>query len=70
MNTWDQVCMLMIDEISFSSEDQMDKLNVHLNRGQRKRSNSNEVLSPNMIFGRCMIIFLRFLSTAATCEVK
>ena len=31
MNTWEQVRILIIDEVSFSLEDQMDKLNACLN---------------------------------------
>ena len=36
MNTWEQVRILIIDEVSFSLEDQMDKLNAHLNHVRRK----------------------------------
>ncbi len=46
MNTWEQVRILIIDEVSFSSEDQMDKLNTHLNLVSRKISGGNAVLSP------------------------
>ena len=49
--------MLIIDEDSFSAEDLMNKLNGRLNVIRRKRSNGNEVLSPNMIFGGYSIIF-------------
>ncbi len=31
MNTWEQVRILIIDKVSFSPEDQMDKLNACLN---------------------------------------
>ena len=58
MNTWEHVCMLKIDKISFPIEDQMEKLNDHLNLVQMKRSSGNEVLSPNMIFDQCLIIFV------------
>ena len=55
--TWEQVCMLIIDEISFSTEDQMEKLNAFLILVQWKRSNGNEALSLFVIFGGYLIIF-------------
>ena len=57
MNTWEQVRILIIDEVSFSPEDNMDKLNAYLNHIRRKLSGGKEVLSPNMIFGGYSIIF-------------
>ena len=57
MRIWDQVRMLIIDEIWFSTKDQMEKMNACLNLVQRKRSNGNEVLSPNIIFDGYSIIF-------------
>ncbi len=57
MNTWEPARMLITGEILFSTEDQMEKLNSRLNLVQRKRSNGNDILSPNMIFGGYLIIF-------------
>ena len=49
--------MLILDKISFSTEDGMEKLNACLNLVRRKRSIGNDILSPNMIFGGCSIVF-------------
>jgi hypothetical protein len=51
---WDQ---LIIDEISFSTEDQMGKLNTCLYHVWRKQSDCFDVISLNMIFGGYSIIF-------------
>ena len=57
LHTWDQVRMLIIDEISFSTNDQMEKLNQRLNHIRRKLCSGKKVLSPNLIFGGYSIIF-------------
>ena len=70
MNTWEQVRILIIDEVSFSPEDQMDKLNARLNLVRRKLSGGNEVLSPNMIFGGYLIIFIGDFQQLLPVKVK
>ena len=57
LHTWDQVRMLIIDEISFSTNDQMERLNQRLNHIRRKICSGKKVLSPNLIFGGYSIIF-------------
>ncbi len=49
--------MLIIDEISFSKCDQMEKLNSRLNMIRCRLSSGKKGLSPNMIFGGYSIIF-------------
>jgi hypothetical protein len=57
LQNWEQVQMLIIDEISFSTCDQMEKLNSRLNMIRRRLCSGGKGLSPNMIFGGYSIIF-------------
>ena len=57
LHTWEQVRMLIIDEISFSKCDQMEKLSSRLNMICHRLCSGEKRLSPNMIFGRYSIIF-------------
>ena len=70
MNTWEQVHMLIIDEVSFSPEDQKDKLNACLNHVQRKLTGGNEVFISQHDFWSIFNYFLWRFSSIATCQIK
>jgi hypothetical protein len=58
IDEWKDVTILIIDEISFGTKDQMDTLNDRLNMVKRRlmRETSTTPLSPSMVFGGYHII--------------
>ena len=57
MQRWDNVKVLVVDEISMASNKIMKKLNDVLNKTRRNRTPASPLISPTMIFGGYSIIF-------------
>jgi hypothetical protein len=57
MKQWKNVKLLIIDEISFSTEDQMNKLNNNLNMIRRRIGIPDYIDPTNMVYGGYSVIF-------------
>ena len=54
---WKNVKLLIVDEIPFSTEDQMNKLNNNLNMIRRRIGIPDYIESTNMVYGGYSVIF-------------
>ena len=57
MRTWKNVKMFIIDEISFASDPDMNKMNEILNNIRKFITPSSPLITPSMVFGGFSIIF-------------
>lgn len=57
MSKWDNVRVVVVDEVSMAKKNDMNKLNEHLNLTRRRRQPNSHHISSNMIFGGYSIIF-------------
>ena len=57
MREWENVKMLIVDEISMAGDPTMKKLNKRLNKIRRHLSPASPIVKPTMVFGGYSIIF-------------
>ena len=57
MKQWDNVKMVVVDEISMAANKTMKKFNGVLNKTRKRRNPASSVITPTMIFGGYSIIF-------------